>query len=156
MCVFISVSKDLGNILDKLVIFGTKRRYQEVKDVLGDLEFTTINPKTVTQIQVPPPIITIPASPRPSVSYPQSLIETLPSGIKLEMIILPAGTFMMGSDEYDWEKPKHQVTLKQFAIGKYPVTQEQYQAVVGTNPSRFRDIKNPVEQVSWDDAQIFC
>jgi formylglycine-generating enzyme required for sulfatase activity len=146
-----SINNDLGNILDKLVIFGTKRRYQEVKDVLGDLGL-----KIVTQIQVPSPILTIPASPHPSVSYPQSLIETLPSGIKLEMIILPAGTFMMGSDEYDWEKPKHQVTLKQFAIGKYPVTQEQYQAVVGTNPSRFRDIKNPVEQVSWDDAQIFC
>ena len=123
------VSNDLGNILDKLVIFGTKRRYQEVKDVLGDLGFKGVTPKTVTQVQVPPPIITIPASPRPSVSSPQALIETLPGGIKLEMVILPAGTFTMGSDEYDWEKPKHQVILKQFAIGKYPVTQEQYQSI---------------------------
>ena len=90
-----SVSDDLGNILDKLVIFGTKRRYQEVKDVLGDLGFKGVTPKTVTQVQVPPPIITIPASPRPSVSSPQALIETLPGGIKLEMVILPTGTFTM-------------------------------------------------------------
>jgi formylglycine-generating enzyme required for sulfatase activity len=152
-----SVSDDLGNILDKLVIFGTKRRYQEVKDVLGDLGFKGVTPKTVTQVQVPPPIITIPASPRPSVSSPQALIETLPGGIKLEMVILPTGTFTMGSDEYDWEKPKHQVIIKQFAIGKYPVTQEQYQAVMGHNPSKFKNHpKNPVETVSWDDAQIFC
>ena len=152
-----SVSDDLGNILDKLVIFGTKRRYQEVKDVLGDLGFKGVTPKTVTQVQVPPPIITIPASPRPSVSSPQALIETLPGGIKLEMVILPAVTFTMGSDEYDWEKPKHQVILKQFAIGKYPVTQEQYQTIMGTNPSTFNDNpKNPVEQVSWDMAKKFC
>ncbi len=142
-----SINNDLGNILDKLVIFGTKRRYQEVKDVLGDLELKTVTSKTVTQIQVPTPIITT----------PQALIETLPGGIKLEMVMLPAGSFTMGSHEYDSEKPKHQVTLKQFAIAKYPVTQEQYKAVMGNNPSRFKDNpKNPVESVSWDDAQEFC
>jgi formylglycine-generating enzyme required for sulfatase activity len=151
------VSDDLVNILDKLVIFGTKRRYQEVKDVLGDLGLKTVNPQTVTQIQVPPPIITIPASPRPAVSYPQALIESLPGGIKLEMVILPEGSFTMGSDEYGNEQPKHQVTLKKFAIGKYPVTQEQYQAVMGHNPSKFKDNpKNPVEKVSWNEAQAFC
>ena len=73
------------------------------------------------------------------------------------MVILPADTFTMGSDEYDWEKPKHQVNLKQFAIGKYPVTQEQYQAIMGNNPSRFKNNpKNPVERVIWNDAQEFC
>ncbi|PZV27035.1 MAG: serine/threonine protein kinase [Snowella sp.] len=147
-----SVSDDLGNILDKLVIFGTKRRYQDVKDVLGDLEL-----KTITQIQVPSPILTIPASPRPSVSSSQALIETLPGGIKLEMVMLPAGSFMMGSDDYDDEKPRHQVTLKEFAIGKYPVTQEQYQAIMGNNTSHFKNNPtNPVEEVSWNDSQAFC
>jgi formylglycine-generating enzyme required for sulfatase activity len=140
-----SLSDDLGNILDKLVILGTKKRYQEVKDVLGDLGLKTVAPKTVTQ--VPTPIITT----------PQALIETLPGGIKLEMVILPAGSFTMGSDEFDSAKPKHQVTLKQFAIGKYPVTQEQYEAIMGNNPSRFaKNPKNPVETVSWHDAQNFC
>ncbi|MFM8296820.1 MAG: formylglycine-generating enzyme family protein, partial [Microcystaceae cyanobacterium] len=83
--------------------------------------------------------------------------EILPGGIILEMIKIPAGSFMMGSNEYDNEKPPHQVTLKEFYLGKYPVTQEQYQAVMGENPSHFKDNpKNPVEQVSWDDAKAFC
>jgi formylglycine-generating enzyme required for sulfatase activity len=73
------------------------------------------------------------------------------------MVILPAGSFMMGSDEHNSEKPIHQVVLKQFAISKYPVTQEQYQAVIGSNPSRFKEnLKNPVESISWIDAQSFC
>jgi formylglycine-generating enzyme required for sulfatase activity len=154
------VSDDLGNILDKLVIFGTKRRYQSVQEVLGDLDFKGVTPKTVTQIQVPSPVINIPTSSRPPVfpsSYPQALIETLPGGIQLEMVILPEGTFTMGGDKYLKETPKHQVTLKQFLIGKYLVTQEQYEAIMKNNPSEFKDNpKNPVECVRWNDAQVFC
>jgi len=83
--------------------------------------------------------------------------ETLPSGIQLEMIAIPAGSFMMGGTDNDDEKPPHQVKLNVFHIGKYPVTQEQYQAVMGNNPSHFKKGgKYPVEQVSWDDAQAFC
>ena len=64
-----SVSNDLANILDKLVIFGTKRRYQSVQEVLGDLDFKGVTPKTVTQIQVPSPVINIPTSSRPQSSH---------------------------------------------------------------------------------------
>ena len=92
-----------------------------------------------------------------SKSSSQILTETLPGNIKLEMVKIPAGSFLMGSDEYDDEKPKHQVKLQEFYLGKYPVTQEQYQAIMGNNPSNFQDNpKNPVEQVSWGDANEFC
>jgi formylglycine-generating enzyme required for sulfatase activity len=57
----------------------------------------------------------------------------------------------------DWEKPAHEVTIgKPFYMGKFEVTQEQYQQVMGANPSRFKGAKLPVEMVSWDDAREFC
>ena len=59
--------------------------------------------------------------------------------------------------DYPWECPGREVTLtKTFYMSKYLVTQEQYQQVVGTNPSRFKGNINPVEKVSWGDAQEFC
>ena len=88
--------------------------------------------------------------------------EKLPKGVTLEMVGLPAGQFLMGSPDSDPdaksdEKPQHQVKVNSFAIGKYPVTQAQYQAVMGNNPSRFQNNpQNPVEKVSWNDAQAFC
>lgn len=73
----------------------------------------------------------------------------------LEMVDIPAGKFNMGSDEN--EKPIHQVIVPAFQIGKYPITQAQYQAVMGNNPSRFSgNPQNPVESVTWFNAQAFC
>jgi len=88
----------------------------------------------------------------------QSFTETLPNGIQLEMIAIPEGSFIMGGTEYNDEKPQHLVNISRpFYIGKYPITQEQYQAVMGNNPSHFKKGgKYPVEQVSWEDAQAFC
>jgi len=108
---------------------------------------------------------TPPPSPSPvSVRFtkPTPFTENLPNGVTLEMVGLPAGQFLMGSpdsdpDARDNEKPQHQVKVNSFAIGKYPVTQAQYEAVMGTNPSRFQNNpQNPVEKVSWNDAQAFC
>ena len=57
---------------------------------------------------------------------------------------------------YNAEKPQHPVRItKPFYLGKYLVTQEQWEAVLGNNPSRFKGPKNPVETVSWDDCQQF-
>ena len=62
----------------------------------------------------------------------------------------------MGSDENNGEKPPHRVTVTSFYIGKYEVTQKQWKAVMGSNPSYFKDCDNcPVENVSWNDAQEF-
>ena len=75
------------------------------------------------------------------------------------MVLIREGEFMMGSPDSDKdadEKPQHRVRItKPFFLGKYLVTQEQWEAVMGNNPSRFKGPKNPVEQVSWDECQEF-
>ena len=88
---------------------------------------------------------------------PQNIILDLPNGVKLELVDIPAGSFIMGSNERDAEKPVHRVTVTAFKMGKYPITQKQYEAVMGNNPSEFKGDENlPVEQVSWLDAVAFC
>jgi formylglycine-generating enzyme required for sulfatase activity len=88
-----------------------------------------------------------------------------------EMVVLPSGSFLMGSppdpepDPFSNEQPKtigepderpqHRVQIQSFAIGKYEVTQEQWYAVMGNNPSQNKGRTLPVEQVSWDDIQQF-
>ncbi len=73
----------------------------------------------------------------------------------IEMVLIPAGTFMMGSPNGD-EHPQHRVTVRSFYMGKYEVTQAQYRAVMGTNPSDFKGDNLPVESISWNDAKDFC
>jgi formylglycine-generating enzyme required for sulfatase activity len=95
-------------------------------------------------------------------------------GMDIEMVQLPAGTFLMGSNSeyseyevemmpdefvtfYTWERPVHAVTLSPFKISSTEITQEQYRVVMGTSPSKFYGFDNlPVEQVSWEDAVTFC
>ncbi len=77
--------------------------------------------------------------------------------IDLAMVYIPSGEFMMGSNEIDREKPIHNVTIKQpFYMSKYPITQVQWQAIMGNNPAKFKDDNRPVEKVSWNDAIKFC
>ena len=86
------------------------------------------------------------------------------NGVSFQMVPIEGGTFTMGVDsimvengvaEAD-ELPAHEVTLEPYSIGQTEVTQELWQAVMGTNPSSFTgDLNRPVEQVSWDDCQEF-
>ncbi len=78
----------------------------------------------------------------------------------MEFVDIPAGCFAMGRDAnfeqgYDYELPQHRVCVDAFQMGKYEVTQADWVAVMGSNPSNFKGRTNPVEQVSWDDAQQF-
>ena len=76
-----------------------------------------------------------------------------------EMVFVEGGTFQMGSTSGDIdEKPVHSVTLSDFNICKYEVTQGEYEAVMGTNPSKFKKSGKdaPVEKVSWYDAVEYC
>ena len=84
----------------------------------------------------------------------------LSKGVKLEMVLIPAGKFMMGSPESEAgrreNETQHEVTLtKPFYMGKYEVTQEQWEAVMGNNPSRTKGAKLPVTNVSWNDCQDY-
>jgi formylglycine-generating enzyme required for sulfatase activity len=74
-----------------------------------------------------------------------------------DMVLIPAGSFTMGSDKKNDEKPPHMVYIRSFLIGKTEVTQEQWQDVMGYNPSSFSACgpNCPVEKVSWDDIQQF-
>ena len=87
-----------------------------------------------------------------------------PKNTLFEMVFVPGGSFQMGDDGYIYSRPVHTVTLSDFYIGKYEVTQEQYEAVMGINPSGNTtgadegevQEKRPVENVSWADTIEFC
>ena len=138
-----------------LITFGLFTVGTVASNIFAQLFRQNPTPPPPSPRPLPPPS----PSPRP---LAPPFTENLPNGVTLEMVGLPAGQFLMGSpdsdpDARDNEKPQHQVKVNSFAIGKYPVTQAQYQAVMGTNPSRFQNNpQNPVEDVSWNDAQAFC
>lgn len=82
------------------------------------------------------------------------------SGVRFDMVYVKGGTFTMGASESDLqassdEKPAHRVTLSDYYIGRYEVTQKQWTAVMGSNPSIFKGDNLPVENVSWSDVQKF-
>ena len=104
-------------------------------------------------------------------------VQTLDLGRGVTMILvrIPAGTFLMGSaesaeevfrrrrpgqgslEQHEREHPQHQVTItRPFHMGVHEVTQAQYEAVTGKNPSHFKGANNPVDGVSWNDAVAFC
>jgi formylglycine-generating enzyme required for sulfatase activity len=89
------------------------------------------------------------------------MTENIGNGVSLEMVKIPGGRFLMGSPETeakrdDDEGPQHYVNVPEFFMGKYPVTQAQWQAVMGNNPSYFKGKNRPVEKVSWNEATKFC
>ena len=100
----------------------------------------------------------------------QYYIEDLGNGVELEMVLIPAGTFIMGAPENEEgsrnrERPQHQVTVPTFFMGRYQVTQAQWEIVANlpqverelkAQPSKFKGDNLPVESVSWYDAVEFC
>jgi formylglycine-generating enzyme required for sulfatase activity len=96
--------------------------------------------------------------------------EDLGNGVTLEMVAIPGGTFLMGSPESELERteydgPQHTVTIQPFFMGKFPVTQVQWQVVASLpkvnidlkpDPSQFKGANRPVEKVSWYEAVEFC
>ena len=92
---------------------------------------------------------------------PQQDLDFNVNGVQFRMKYVEGGTFMMGAPDNDYEaykeeRPAHKVTLDSYYIAETQVTQELWQAVIGSNPSHFKgDIHRPVETVSWEDCQEF-
>lgn len=90
-----------------------------------------------------------------------TIVPFLVNGVAFNMISVEGGTFMMGSEDDDneadaKEKPRHSVTVGNFYIGQTVVTQGLWKAIMGNNPSPVQTGDNyPVEQVSWEDCQVF-
>ena len=111
---------------------------------------------------------------QPSTQPAKELTLDLGNKVTMKLVEIPAGKFLMGSPETEKERDQygtfvpygtpprlretqHEVTIsKPFYLGVYEVTQEQYEQVVGRNPSTFKGARNPVETVSWEDAAEFC
>jgi len=124
---------------------------------LTDSPSTSLSPKLPRVDQPPPKLPRVDQPPPKLPSRDAEISLDLGNGVTLDMVLIPAGSFTMGDDSGDSdERPAHRVAIsKPFYLGKYEVTQEQWEAVMGSNPSHFKGPKNPVEEVSWDDCQTF-
>jgi formylglycine-generating enzyme required for sulfatase activity len=173
----VSIGNDLALVLDKMLSFPVRDRYQSATEVLQALNPVSIPP---TQISAPPPPKVfhpspisppqISAPPPPKPSQHRSFTEDLGNGVTVEMIAIPGGTFTMGAptteaESPDNERPQHRVTIQPFYMGKYAATQAQWKAVaklpkikydLNPDPSRFKGNNRPVETVSWYQAVEFC
>jgi formylglycine-generating enzyme required for sulfatase activity len=118
-------------------------------------------PTSAPAVVTPPPPPGVSDSTQVAVgAYPRppAAPQTLRNSIGMEFVMLQAGTFQMGTNDGDSdEKPVHTVRISRpFYLGKYEVTQAQWQAVMGHNPSQFKgELSRPVENVSWDNVQEF-
>jgi formylglycine-generating enzyme required for sulfatase activity len=160
---YVSVSQELKDVLETMLQDIPANRYQSATEVLAALSNTKarvrqqVSPHSSKQSIYSP--INIPKLPENTPL--DTFTEDLGKGVKLEMIAIPGGTFLMGSPENEVERfsdesPQHEVTVPGFFIGKYQLTQLQYQTIMGTNPSYFKGDNRPVEGVGWEDAVKFC
>jgi len=87
---------------------------------------------------------------RPEQGKERTEKKTVTNSIGMKFALIPAGEFMMGSEEFDWSKPVHSVKIRtSFYLGIYPVTQREWKAIMGNNPLEFNGNDLPVESVSW-------
>jgi formylglycine-generating enzyme required for sulfatase activity len=133
------------------------RMYRLYLERYPDGRFVDIAQEELRKFSPPPPA----APPPPVVSTPAPR-PACPDCPEIEMVDIPGGEFWMGSDDGDQEvqadeKPRHQMKVAAFRMGKYEVTQGQWKAVMGLNPSHFKDCGDdcPVENVSYNDVQEF-
>ncbi len=119
---------------------------------------TVVTPPPQPVIVTPPPLVVKKPSSDP-LPEKETMTLILPGNVPLELVHIRAGSFMMGraKDVSGYEKQHHVTLTKDFWLGKYEVTQGQWLALMGSNPSYFKKgDRYPVEQVNWEDAMDFC
>jgi len=143
------------------------RRYQTVAEMLAMLQ-PNVNVNNPFSNQSKPkssntPITSIQPSRQVILeSHPKTISNSnlvavdCGNGVKIELVRVESGFFQMGSNQFNAEKPVHKVRLNGFLIARYVTTQQQWQSVMGNNPSYFKGLNFPVEQVSCNDARNFC
>ncbi len=149
-----SISNDLGKILDKMLQHFPRDRYQSAGEILKDLAFSTSGVVLKFSSLPQPPVKVIsplpPLPPLQNVEFSvvtvdtagrevnrdrrkgKFIVEELSKTVTLEMVSIPGGTYMMGSPEFEGdadERPQHSVKIEPFFMGKFPVTQAQWRAV---------------------------
>ena len=158
------IDQRLELILSKLLAKDIQQRYQSAEEVLKDFQ------RQSTPIFIPTlkrfDFDTVTVDVRGNITnrqrrQAQFISENLGSGAILDMIAIPGDRFVMGSPykeakRRDSEGPQHKVNISPFFMGKYEVTQAQWEAVMGNNPASFKGAKHPVENVNWDEAVEFC
>jgi len=94
---------------------------------------------------------------RPDSSAAQSNIQVVTTKSGIEMVRIPGGSFSMGSEAGATdETPVHRVYVSAFLMDRYEVTQKRYSAFPLPDPSHFKDLQRPVEQINWTDALAYC
>ncbi len=131
-------------------------------------KLTEVNKKTLSpQNQEPqktnsPEIINIPTfayqktTTYSTESQTYEVKEFLHEKTEIEFVLIPGGSFLMGSTNYSSEKPKHKVYLKPFLMSKYEVTQAQWQTVMKSTVFDYEGDNIPVRNVTWSEAKQFC
>ena len=141
-------SKELEEIRAGKIKAEIKVEEKKAKPILLEAPFSAVAAKTA-QMEL-----------TKSLNKPIEAKIDLGKGVKLDMVLIPAGKFMMGSPGAEVgrreNETQHEVTLtKPFYMGKYEVTQEQWLIVMGNNPSRVKGAILPVTNVSWNDCQDY-
>lgn len=113
--------------------------------------FTACEPKPTAPVAAPSP--PVPGQEVPA-AKPAPAQASAPV-VSAALVSIPAGKFMMG-DKDEVDAPPHEVSVSAFLMDKHLVTQDQFQKLMGANPSRWKGGQNPVEQLRWSDAVKFC
>src|SRR4028119_116143 len=158
------IDKQLELILSKLLAKDIQQRYQSAEEVLIDFQQQSTPNFIPTLKRFDFDTVTVDV--RGNITNRQRreaqfISEDLGSGVILDMVAIPGGRFVMGSPNTEagrstYEGPQLTVNISPFFMGKYPITQEQWEVVMGNNPSHIKGLKRPVEQVSWNNALEFC